>query len=163
MMGCNFAPSGWAFCDGRLLPLSQNTALFSLLGTTYGGNGSQNFALPDLQGRMPMHWGQSVGLSERTLGETGGAEQVTLVESQIPVHQHTLNVAGPADAALADPSGAVLGQPTHRPYAPVGTTPAVTSTQMLATAGGSQPHNNLPPYLVLNFVIAMQGIFPPRT
>lgn len=162
MLGCNFAPSGWAFCNGQLMPISQNTALFSLLGTNYGGNGQSNFALPDLQGRMPMHRGLGAGLSERWIGESGGVESVTLLASEIPSHNHLLRGADPADAPLSDPFNAVLGQPTHRPYAPGGTNPTVTSDQMLVVAGASQPHTNMPPYLVLNFVIALQGIFPPR-
>ncbi len=157
----NFAPNGWAFCNGQLLPLSQNTALFSLLGTTYGGNGKSNFALPDLQGRAPMHPGQGPGLSLHDLGETGGSETVTLLQSEIPAHTHTVmtgNAAGdiniPTNNALArSANGSVYGNtgPTVL-WAPNAITPS----------GGSLPHNNMQKYLTLNFIIALQGVFPPR-
>ncbi|PJO37916.1 phage tail protein [Delftia acidovorans] len=161
--GFNFAPKGWAFCDGQLLPLSQNTALFSLLGTTYGGDGKSNFSLPNLQGRMPMHPGQGPGLSLHDLGETGGTETVTLLESEIPRHTHQALAASPADPAVASPAGATLGSAPTRPYiAPASNTSAVTMAPPQA-AGGSQPHNNLPPFLVMNFIIALQGVFPPRS
>ena len=161
--GFNFAPKGWAFCDGRLLPISQNTALFSLLGTAYGGDGKSSFALPDLQGRMPMHPGQGPGLSPRDLGESGGVETVTLQASEIPAHNHLARAGTPADPAVASPADAVLGTAPTRPYiAPASSTSAVTMAPPQA-AGGSQPHNNLPPCLVMNFIIALQGIFPPRS
>ena len=160
----NFAPRGWAWCDGQLLPLSQNTALFSLLGTTYGGNGKSNFALPDLQGRAPMHPGQGPGLSLHDLGETGGSETVSLLESEIPSHSHQLRAnASPADSASPqDASFArVLGA---TPYlAPAGAPAAALSDQALPPAGGDQPHNNMQPYLTFYFCIALQGVFPPRT
>lgn len=157
-----FAPEGWAWCDGQLLPLSQNTALFSLLGTTYGGNGKSNFALPDLQGSVPMHPGQGPGLSLRDLGQTGGSETVSLIESEVPSHSHGLgadtvgvgdtNVPS-ANASLAMSSGGSLYQSTSdTQLAP----DAVTVT------GGGQPHNNMQPYLTFYFCIAMQGVFPPR-
>ncbi len=158
----NFAPRGWAWCDGQLLPLSQNTALFSLLGTTYGGNGKSNFALPDLQGRAPMHPGQGPGLSLHDLGETGGSETVTLLESEIPSHSHAYNISGqlgvgntPASQLMAVGSGINLYAPAAdlTPMAP----------EALAPAGGDQPHNNLQPYLTFYFAIALQGVFPPRT
>jgi microcystin-dependent protein len=163
----NFAPKGWAFCDGQLLPLSQNTALFSLLGTTYGGNGKSNFALPDLPGNAPMHPGQGPGLSLHDLGETGGSETVSLLESEIPSHGHGLRAAA-APGADDDPSPSVaLAQGTRgaTPYAAAtGSTPLeALSTYALAPAGGDQPHNNMQPYLTLNFCIALQGVFPPRT
>lgn len=158
----NFPPHGWAFCQGQLLPLSQNTALFSLLGTTYGGNGKSNFALPDLQGRAPMHPGQGPGLSLHDLGETGGSETVSLLESEIPSHNHTvmaINDFGdtnqPTGNGFARSTGASV-------YGTAGNT-AIFSDRMLAVAGGDQPHNNMQPYLTLNFVIALQGVFPPRT
>ena len=158
----NFAPRGWAWCDGQLLPLSQNTALFSLLGTTYGGNGKSNFALPDLQGRAPMHPGQGPGLSLHDLGETGGSETVSLLESEIPSHQHTI-VASNSDATDQGPSGSRLaGGVGISAYA----APAALvqlSDQALAPAGGDQPHNNMQPYLTFYFCIALQGVFPPRT
>lgn len=158
----NFAPKGWATCDGQLLPLSQNTALFSLLGTTYGGNGKSNFALPDLQGRAPMHPGQGPGLSLYDLGQSGGSETVSLLESEIPNHSHQLravndvgDVADPAGNSMARSSGAAV-------YGAAGSTVSM-SDQSLVPAGGDQPHNNLQPNLVLKFCIALQGVFPPRT
>ena len=160
----NFAPRGWAWCDGQLLPLSQNTALFSLLGTTYGGNGKSNFALPDLQGRAPMHPGQGPGLSLHDLGETGGSETVTLLESEIPAHPHSFNANGqPADLQLPAPDRAMARSGGGNAYdTPPPTTPAQMSPQALAPAGGDQPHNNMQPYLTFYFNIALQGVFPPR-
>jgi microcystin-dependent protein len=169
IFGFNFAPKGWAFCDGQLLPLSQNTALFSLLGTTYGGNGKSNFALPDLQGRTPMQPGQGAGMSQRFLGETSGSETVTLLESEIPVHTHAMMARG-APGATTDPQGAA---PANMSWVSQGSfgavrgysdqVPANTSmSNTLAITGGSQPHNNMQPYLTLNFCIALQGVFPPR-
>jgi microcystin-dependent protein len=160
----NFAPKGWAFCDGQLLPLSQNTALFSLLGTTYGGNGKSNFALPDLQGRAPMHPGQGPGLSLHDLGEAAGSDTVTLLESEMPAHSHS-QVANPNTAERPSPTGnlpartvgASLYQSTTN-QGLVGMAP-----EALAPAGGDQPHNNLQPYLTMNFIIALQGVYPPRT
>jgi microcystin-dependent protein len=158
----NFAPKGWAWCDGQLLPLSQNTALFSLLGTTYGGNGKSNFALPDLQGRAPMHPGQGPGLSLHDLGETGGSETVSLLESEIPAHSHGYR-ASAADGTNQTPvnellaTGVGIGQ-----YAAPGPLTAL-APESLAPAGGDQPHNNLQPYLTFYFCIALQGVFPPRT
>ena len=159
----NFAPKGWAFCDGQLLPLSQNTALFSLLGTTYGGNGKSNFALPDLQGRAPMHPGQGPGLSLHDLGETGGSQTVSLLESEIPAHSHgafaaPALVAGdgnlaPGNAFAKSSQGNVYGSAANL---------VQLSPSTLAPAGGDQPHNNMQPYLTLNFCIALQGVFPAR-
>lgn len=160
----NFAPTGWAWCDGQLLPLSQNTALFSLLGTTYGGNGKSNFALPDLQGRAPMHPGQGPGLSLHDLGETGGSESVTLLESEIPAHSHAL-LAGvdPANAQVPGPTLALTRSAGGSAYNNVTSGLTTMSDQALAPAGGDQPHNNLQPYLAFYFNIALQGVFPPRT
>jgi microcystin-dependent protein len=161
----NFAPKGWAWCDGQLMPLSQNTALFSLLGTTYGGDGKSNFALPDLQGRAPMHPGQGPGLSLHDLGETGGSETVTLLESEIPAHSHALQ--GTAGIANQNNPGTFLlgrafgGGSLYK--APSGATIVSMSDQALAPAGGDAPHNNLQPYLTFYFSIALQGVFPPRT
>lgn len=160
----NFAPKGWAWCDGQLMPLSQNTALFSLLGTTYGGNGTSNFALPDLQGRAPMQPGQGPGLSLHDLGESGGSETVSLLESEIPAHSHSMNGQG-SNANLNDPSGAVLARASgggnlYKQSAGANLTPL--SDQSIAPAGGDQPHNNMQPYLTLYFCIALQGVFPPR-
>ena len=160
----NFPPKGWAFCDGQILPLSQNTALFSLLGTTYGGDGKSNFALPNMQGNAPMHPGQGPGLSLHDLGETGGSDTVTLLESEIPAHPHALRaVADPGDVSLPQ-QGAVLAATTGA-TGYVAPTPALApmSGHALTSAGGDQPHNNLQPYLTLNFCIALQGVYPPRT
>lgn len=158
----NFAPRGWAWCDGQLLPLSQNTALFSLLGTTYGGNGQSNFALPDLQGRASMHPGQGPGLSLHDLGETGGSDTVTLLESEIPSHSHSLQATTAAGTSPA-PTGLMPGTPPRAtPY--VNAVPnAAMGDSALSPTGSRQPHNNLQPYLTLYFCIALQGVFPPRT
>lgn len=158
----NFPPTGWAFCDGQLLPLSQNTALFSLLGTVYGGNGLNTFGLPNLQGRAPMHPGQGPGLSLRDLGEEGGVSSVTLLESEIPMHTHSLNAVNfPSDSN--NPTGNAIGRSSNvAAYGTAGSTVQMKNTA-LAPAGGSLPHNNMQPYLTLNFVIALQGIFPPRS
>jgi microcystin-dependent protein len=158
----NFAPQGWAQCNGQLLPISQNTALFSLLGDTYGGNGASTFALPDLQGSFPMHWGEGPGLSPRVIGQTGGASSVTLLSSELPSHSHDIVPGAPANAALADPQGAALGASPSRPYSSTATPSVTMSPAAIGVTGQTQPHNNLPPYLVLNFVIAMQGVYPSR-
>jgi microcystin-dependent protein len=160
----NFPPKGWAFCDGQILPLSQNTALFSLLGTTYGGDGKSNFALPNLQGNAPMHPGQGPGLSLHDLGETGGSETVSLLQSEIPSHSHLLN-ASSQDGTDSHPLNNLLAQGVAiNLYNTQGTNPIVQlDDTALAPAGGDQPHNNMQPYLTLNFCIALQGVFPPRT
>jgi microcystin-dependent protein len=159
----DFAPKGWAFCDGQIMSLSQNTALFSLLGTTYGGDGKSNFALPDMQGNAPMHPEQGPGLSLHDLGEVGGSDTVVLQESEIPSHSHTWSAANsdgtdqsPANEFMA---GGIGGISTYA--APASLT--ALSDNALAPAGGDLPHNNLQPYLTLNFCIALQGVFPPRT
>ena len=160
----NFAPRGWAWCDGQLLPLSQNTALFSLLGTTYGGDGKSNFALPDLQGRAAMHPGQGPGLSLHDLGETGGSETVSLLQSEMPAHPHQLrgnsNVGdnpAPGANSFARPASTQVYQSTTNSNL------VAMAPEMLPPAGGDQPHNNLMPYLTFYFNIALQGVFPPRT
>jgi microcystin-dependent protein len=159
----NFAPKGWAFCQGQLMPISQNTALFSLLGTTYGGDGKSTFALPDLQGRVPMHPGQGPGLSLHSLGEMSGSNSVTLLESELTAHAHALradavdagdtNVPSP-NASLAQSSGGGLYQSSANTQ---------LSDQAVSAAGGDQPHNNLQPYLTVSFCIALQGVYPPRS
>jgi microcystin-dependent protein len=159
----NFAPKGWAWCDGQLLPLSQNTALFSLLGTTYGGNGKSNFALPDLQGRAPMHPGQGPGLSLHDLGETGGSDTVTLLESEIPSHSHGLVARSePGDYPLPEGS-AFSRQSDPGQYQSTAANLVSLASVSLAPTGGDAPHNNLMPYLTFYFCIALQGVFPPRT
>jgi microcystin-dependent protein len=159
----NFAPKGWAWCDGQLMPLSQNTALFSLLGTTYGGNGKSNFALPDLQGRAPMHPGQGPGLSLHDLGETGGSETVTLLESEIPLHTHAaMGINTPGSVKLASPAVALARSAGGSAYLATPANLVPMAPESLAPAGGDQPHNNLQPYLTLYFCIALQGVFPPR-
>jgi microcystin-dependent protein len=160
-----FAPRGWAFCNGQLLPLSQNTALFSLLGTYYGGNGKSNFALPDLQGNAPMHPGQGPGLSLHDLGEQSGSQFVTLIETEMPAHTHQLrgnNTAG--DSPVPTPSTSLARFGTLNMYQQtVNANLTNMAFQALSPAGGSLPHNNMMPYLTLNFCIALQGVFPPRS
>lgn len=160
--GMNFAPRGYAFCQGQILSIAQNTALFSLLGTTFGGNGQTTFALPDLRGRVPMGQGQGPGLSPRTLGEVGGSETVTLLSTQIPAHTHALNaVSEPGDASA--PSGNYLANSgaLDKEYKSTGTVVPMNAGAV-GSAGGSQPHTNIQPFLVLNFCIAIEGIFPSR-
>lgn len=156
----NFAPKGWAWCNGQLLPISQNTALFSLLGTTYGGDGKSNFALPDLQGRAPMHPGQGPGLSLHDLGETGGSETVSLLESEIPAHGHGVQTTN-EDGNNVNPQGRYFGRGNALYSAPAAL--GMLAPETLAPAGGDQPHNNMMPYLTFYFNIALQGVFPPRT
>jgi microcystin-dependent protein len=164
MFGFNFAPTGWAQCNGQLLPISQNTALFSLLGTMYGGDGKSTFGLPDLQGASPMFWGQGPGLSLYDQGQTGGSEFVTLLESEMPVHNHFIQADGlnQADQAVPNPNRVLAQANGGKVYQNVAQPQTPMNFQMLSIAGGSLPHNNMMPYLVVNFCIAMQGIFPPR-
>jgi microcystin-dependent protein len=166
-----FAPTGWALCNGQLLPISQNTALFSLLGTTYGGDGRSTFGLPDLRGRAPLHPGQGPGLTPRQLGEMGGAESVVLTESQLPAHTHDVRVAGANDASSATPTpsglttfGVSQARATSTGYVTVAGQAAVAmSPAAVLPSGQSLAHNNMPPFLTFNFCIALQGIFPPRS
>ena len=171
MGGWNFAPRGFDFCSGQLLAISQNSALFSLLGTNFGGDGQQTFGLPDLRGRVPMHWGQGPGLSTYNIGQTGGTETVTLLTSQIPAHSHAVNAnsnvpttGNPANSNFSGgpltgsgPNASQLKLYTNQP--PNG---AVFNANTIGAAGGSQPHPNIQPFQCITFVIALQGIFPSR-
>lgn len=156
MFSFNFPPVGWAVCNGQLLSIAQNTALFSLLGTTYGGNGQTTFALPNLQGRTPIHFGQSPGLSPRSLGETGGQETVTLISTQMPAHNHSVSASTAAPTA-GTPAGNVWAQGNYSSTANAPMSPAD-----IGVTGQGQPHENRSPYLVVNFCIALQGIYPSR-
>ena len=154
----NFAPNGWAFCNGQLLPISQNTALFSLLGTNYGGDGRSTFALPNLQGAFAMHAGSGAGpgLTPRSVGEAGGSETVALAAAQLPKHGHAMEAAPGATTSLAPTSnGSALYRAPDAVY-------LNTAPSDLAASGGGAAHDNLPPYLAVAFIIALQGIFPPR-
>jgi len=157
----NFAPTGWAFCDGQLMPISQNTALFSLLGTTYGGDGKSTFALPDMQGNAPMQPGQGQGLSLRDLGEMSGVQNVTLIQTEIPVHTHNLQASNQVGTDRT-PQGEVLARSAAlNPYKAGGAIVHL-DPKALTPAVGSLRHNEMQPYLTLNFCIALQGIFPQR-
>jgi microcystin-dependent protein len=164
IFGFNFAPKGWATCDGQILPLSQNTALFSLLGTTYGGDGKSTFALPNMAGNAPMHPGQGPGLSLHDLGEVGGSQTVTLLESEIPAHSHTLMslaAVGNRTTPVGNTIARVTGATPYLP--PAGAALVSMAPEALTPAGGDLPHNNMQPCLTLLFCIALQGVFPPRT
>ena len=164
IFGFNFAPRGWAFCDGQILPISQNTALFSLLGTTYGGDGKSNFALPNLQGDAPMHWGQGQGLSLHDLGEESGSQTVSLVESEMPAHAHNMQASAFPAAARVPQNNALARSRGDSAYQSNSTQNLVDmAPQAISMAGSSLPHNNMMPSLTLNFCIAMQGVFPPRS
>jgi len=163
MFAGNFAPTGWALCNGQILPISQNTALFSLLGTTYGGNGQSTFALPNLQGCAPIHAGQGNGLSLYDLGQMSGSETVTLLQTEIPAHNHPVGIRPTGNAPpIGTAAGNVGARSNSRPYnsdAPNATMDPLTG---LVIAGSSFPHNNMMPYLTVTFIIALQGVFPPR-
>jgi microcystin-dependent protein len=160
----SFPPKGWAFCDGQLLPISQYTALFSLFGTTYGGDGTSNFALPNMQGSAPMHPGQGPGLSLHDLGETGGSDTVTLLESEMPAHTHALMASPiPSLVKLPSPNAAMGRSRNANAYQDTPGNLVAMNANTIAPAGGGQPHNNMQPYLTLNFCIALQGVFPPRS
>jgi microcystin-dependent protein len=160
----SFAPVGWAFCNGQIIPISQNTALFALLGTRFGGDGKTTFALPDLQARFPVHQGQGPGLTLRDVGDVGGAETVTLSVSEIPAHAHRLQASAEAATSADPPAGgdgllAATSQPVYGPLVD----PVPTATTAIAAQGASQPHENRQPYLAVSFIIALQGIFPPSS
>jgi microcystin-dependent protein len=163
IVGFNFPPKGWAFCDGQILPISQNTALFSLLGTTYGGNGQTNFALPNLQGCSPMQPGQGPGLSLHDLGESGGSDTETLQLAEIPQHTHALRASGvTATTGTPDATVGLAHTATAQVYRSP-TNPVSMAAAAIGSAGGGQPHNNRQPLLVFNFIIALQGIYPARS
>jgi microcystin-dependent protein len=155
----NFAPQGWGLCDGQLLPIVGFEALFTLIGTTYGGDGQSTFALPDLQGRVPIHQGTGAGLSNRIIGERAGAESVTLTASQMPAHNHPLVATSAAAQAAAVPSGSVLAATPVSLYG-VGVAAAPMASTALAVAGGAQPHENMAPFVAMNYIIALFGIYP---
>lgn len=169
MVAWNFPPIGWALCNGQLLSISQNSALFSLLGTTYGGDGTTTFALPNLQSRVPIHQGQGAGLSPYVTGQLGGSEAVMLLQTQMPSHNHLVGVSN-QPGTVADPTNATLAQGNSgqgRAPVPVSNYVTTAATGSLApltvsVSGGNQPHNNLQPYLCVNFIIALQGVFPSR-
>jgi microcystin-dependent protein len=156
MFAGNFAPAGWMFCEGQLLPISENETLFNLIGTTYGGDGQSTFALPDLRGRLPIHFGSGF-----ILAQTGGAEEITLTVQQIPVHTHPL-LATNSTATGVVPTNQMPAASTEATVSPYGTDAPLTSlpTQMLSPAGGNQPHTNFQPYLCIDFIISLFGIFP---
>jgi microcystin-dependent protein len=171
MGGWNFSPHGFAFCNGQLMPITQNTALFSLLGTNFGGDGTQTFALPDLRGRVPIHWGQGAGLSNYNLAQTGGAENITLTTTQIPAHSHAVNAnvsipnaASPSGASFASspvtgsgPNASQLN--IYQTNAPNG---ATLNAGTIGSTGSNQAHPNIQPYVAISYVIALQGIYPAR-
>ena len=168
LVGFNFAPRGWAFCNGQVVPINQNTALFALLGTTYGGNGQTTFALPDLRGRAPIGMGQGPGLSEYTQGQMAGTESVFLLSSQMPAHTHAMLVSS-EEATTPLANGTFLARLTDAEGAPANS--AITTSapnaflnqQSIGQAGGSLPHPNMQPYIAMNYIIALEGIFPPRS
>ena len=167
LFGFNFVPTGWAACNGQLLSIAQNSALFALLGTTYGGDGRVTFGLPDLRGRVPLNQGQGPGLSNYTIGQVGGSETSTLTVNNLPAHNHTINANSNAGTATS-PQGAILAGAAISSLPPAGPyTTGAANTALAASAvgntGGGQPINNLSPYLVLNWCIATQGIFPSRS
>jgi microcystin-dependent protein len=165
MFGGNFAPKGWATCDGQLLPISQNTALFSLLGTFYGGDGKSTFALPNFEGSAPVGQGQGAGLSDYFLGQAGGTDNITLLTSEMPLHTHSVQAytGDPADTRTPKPTES-LGTPSPGNLYDPGTSQLVPMAgQAFSPAGGSLPHNNMMPFLTVTFIIAQQGVFPPRS
>jgi microcystin-dependent protein len=163
MCGFNYAPEGWALCNGQLLSIAANTALFSLLGTTFGGNGITNFALPDLRGRAPLHYGQGPGLTNRDMGEVGGEENVTLTIQEMPAHSHLVVPVGSSnEASNPDPTNGADANNGTPAYVDASTANVKMAPASCEAAGGSLPHDNMQPYLVVNFIIALNGIFPPR-
>lgn len=163
LFGGNFAPRGFAFCSGQILPIAQNTALFSILGTTYGGNGQTTFGLPDLRGRTPIHAGQGPGLSSYSLGQASGEENHTLIANELPTHAHNLAVQSAAGNSTAAAGNVLAKEATGQTSVYSNQAPdAVMSGAAIGGGGDNQPHNNLAPYLALNYCIALEGIFPSR-
>lgn len=163
MFAGNFPPNGWAFCQGQLLPISENDVLFNLIGTTYGGDGQETFALPNLSGRLPVHQGQGSGLTNRVIGELGGVEEVTLTVQQIPAHSHS-QLASTALGTEGNAAGNVPAQSNSLTlYRVPDNTPVALNAGTLLPAGGSQPHTNLQPYLCVNFIISLFGIYPTQS
>ncbi|MBK9711278.1 MAG: phage tail protein [Kouleothrix sp.] len=163
IFGFNYAPRGWAMCNGQLIPISQNTALFALLGTYYGGDGRTTFGLPNLQGSAPLDQGQGPGLTQRVIGETGGETNVTLITSEMASHGHTVGADSGASSVAAPTNGMWASAGRGRPSAYSSNAPsAAMSPAAVGPSGSNQPHNNMPPYLVMNFCIALQGVFPSR-
>ncbi|RBP48755.1 phage tail protein [Arenicella xantha] len=161
IVGFNFAPRGWAFCDGQILPINQNQSLYSLLGTTYGGDGRTSFALPDLRGRAPMHVGSSDGGEEHPEGQKSGEETHTLSAAEMPQHTHAQK-ASATNADTSTPTGHLLAREVSNPYSAATTSKEPFAAGTIANTGGGQAHNNMQPYLALNFCIALRGLFPSR-
>jgi len=162
MFGGNFAPRGWAFCNGQLLSIAQNTALFSILGTTFGGNGQTTFALPDLRSRVPMHWGQGPGLSNYSLGQASGTESTTLTTNNLPMHTHTFQLpANEGDPASKEPANSFLAKAANNLYAAT-TDGTLMGPGITGPTGGNQPTTIIQPYLCVSFIIALEGLFPSR-
>jgi len=159
IFGGNFAPAGWAFCQGQAMPISENDALFTLIGTTYGGDGQETFNLPDLQGRVPIHSGTGGDGITYTLGEKAGVEEVTLTTQQIPVHNHSF-LGSSAAATLTNPSGSVVGTSAQVDYLTIAQASVAMNSNAITPIGGSQPHDNMQPYLCISFIISLFGIFP---
>lgn len=163
MFGGNFPPSGWAFCDGQLMPISQNDALFTLVGTTYGGDGQETFGLPDLQGRVPMHQGQGPGISQNyVIGEKAGVESVTLTTQQIPIHNHALVASSNGANQIAGTNGILAGA-VSLAYLFGAAPDSNLNASVISPTGGSQPHENTQPYLAISFILSLFGIFPSQT
>ena len=163
--GFNFAPKGWALCNGQLMAIAQNTALFSILGTTYGGNGQTTFGLPNLQDSVPIHAGQGPNTSDYSLGQVGGEPTVTLNQQELPAHTHPVNALNgfPANLSAPDPQAGMSKSSQGNAWLNPPSSPVPMSMSIVGLQGGDQPHNNMMPYLTLNFCIALQGIFPPRS
>ena len=159
MFGGNFAPQGWAFCAGQLLAISENATLFNLIGTTYGGDGQQTFALPDLSGRIPLHQGQGAGLGNYVIGEKSGVESVTLTLNQIPAHSHSV-LASTAGGSASNPLNVVLANPPSVTAFIADDPSVVLPSNLVTVSGGSQPHDNLMPYVAVNYIISLFGIYP---